>query len=60
MNRQEEKSRVFPLIQRHLLQKSGGEVKAENLVVMTVQDKKIDKMISLWQAWAYEETMQKI
>jgi hypothetical protein len=36
MKRQEEKSRVFLLIQRHLLQKSGGEVKAENLVVMTV------------------------
>ena len=29
MKRQEEKSYVFPLIQKHLLQKGGGEVKAK-------------------------------
>ena len=41
MKMQEEKSRVFSLIQKHLLQKGGGEVKAKNLpMIITVTSQK--------------------
>ena len=41
MKRQEKKSQVFPLIQTHLLQRGGEEVKAKNLpVIITVTSQK--------------------